>query len=252
MKKITIFILLSYSISWFFWGVKILAQHELLHNIFSLFGEIGVFGPFIAFLIMVKMENKSLKEVFGNLLQKEHNNKLILFALGAPFILSGLSYISMIILKETSFELGLSIQMIVPVAIIILLVGGPIEEFGWRGYLQPKIREKYSIIITGLIIGLVHGVWHLPLHFIEGTVQIEIPIIQFIAITILYGILFSQIYEHSRSLRPVIILHWISNLSSAIFMYWSTNDGRMILFTLTLTLNIFVFMYYRNKRLWYK
>ena len=248
MKNKIVFVLLTYSISWFFWGLKLLIQQDVLSSVFSIFGELGVFGPFIAFLIMIKLEKKSLKQTFKNLLQKENNKYLIVFTLGIPFILSGLAYLLVIIFNGIQFELGLSIQMIVPVALIILFVGGPIEEFGWRGYLQPMIRSKYSVLMTGLLIGIIHGVWHLPLHFIEGTVQYEIPIIQFIAITVLNGILFSQIYEYSKSLRPMIILHWMSNLSSAIFMYWTTNEGRIYLFILTLILNIGLFVFLQSKK----
>ncbi len=247
MKRISLFILLAFVISWSFWGLKILVQADLIPNFIGLFGELGVFGPFFAFLIMLKLDNKSIKLTLKKMLKKEQNRNLILFVIIFPFILSGLSYLFVVLKNEIPFELGLSIQMIVPVAIIILFVGGPIEEFGWRGYLQPLVRSKYSVIITGLVIGIIHGVWHLPLHFIEGTVQYEIPIIQFILITILNGILFSQLYERSKSLRPMIILHWTANLSSAIFMYWMNNDGRIVLFILTAVLNVAIYGFYLNK-----
>ena len=249
MKRKVQFVLLAFLISWLFWGIKILIQEDILSSAFSIFGELGVFGPFAAFLIMMKLERKSIKKSFKKLLKKENNKNLIMFTIGIPFILSGLAYLFVVIFNGVQFELGLSIQMIVPVALIILFVGGPIEEFGWRGYLQPLMRNKYSVLITGLIIGIIHGVWHLPLHFIEGTVQYEIPILQFMAITVLNGILFSQIYEYSKSLRPVIILHWMANLSSAIFMYWTVNAGRIYLFILTLTLNFGLYIFLKRKKI---
>ena len=41
-----------------------------------------------------------------------------------------------------------------------ILLGGGMEEGGWRGYLQPAIEQKVHIIITVIIAGLVWALWH--------------------------------------------------------------------------------------------
>jgi membrane protease YdiL (CAAX protease family) len=52
------------------------------------------------------------------------------------------------------------------------LISGPLsEEFGWRGYLQPRLRARHRRLTTTLIIGTAWGVWHLPLFFLQGTGQ---------------------------------------------------------------------------------
>jgi hypothetical protein len=59
--------------------------------------------------------------------------------------------------------------LMVPVLMLILIsplggAGGE-EPFGWRGYAQPKLQEKWgkwSPLIASLIIGIVWAVWHLP------------------------------------------------------------------------------------------
>jgi membrane protease YdiL (CAAX protease family) len=102
----------------------------------------------------------------------------------------------------------------------------------------PKLRDQYTFIISALIVGFVHGVWHLPLHFLEGTVQINIPIYEFIIITVLLSISYSFIYEYTKNIKPMIVLHWMSNLSSAIFMYWVDGFGRYTLLVLTIIMNI--------------
>jgi CDP-diacylglycerol--glycerol-3-phosphate 3-phosphatidyltransferase len=44
----------------------------------------------------------------------------------------------------------------------IVLFGG-IEEFGWRGFLQPQFQERLSVLTAGLVIGALWWSWHLPL-----------------------------------------------------------------------------------------
>ncbi|RKN83544.1 CPBP family intramembrane glutamic endopeptidase [Ulvibacterium marinum] len=41
-----------------------------------------------------------------------------------------------------------------------IIGGGLLEELGWSGYVTPKLREKYSVVKTGLIIGVFWGAWH--------------------------------------------------------------------------------------------
>jgi membrane protease YdiL (CAAX protease family) len=57
-------------------------------------------------------------------------------------------------------------------ALAYTLLAGPLsEEFGWRGYVQPRLRRHYGrIAVTGLI-GAAWGLWHVPLFFLDGTGQ---------------------------------------------------------------------------------
>ncbi|MFF0343568.1 CPBP family intramembrane glutamic endopeptidase [Kribbella sp. NPDC004875] len=51
-------------------------------------------------------------------------------------------------------------------------LAGPVsEEFGWRGYVQPRLRQYYGPLGTTAILGAAWGVWHLPLYFLNGTGQ---------------------------------------------------------------------------------
>jgi len=54
------------------------------------------------------------------------------------------------------------------------IMAGFFEELGWTGFATPKLRQHYSILSTGLIIGLPWAIWHiLPalwLGFASGTI----------------------------------------------------------------------------------
>jgi membrane protease YdiL (CAAX protease family) len=41
--------------------------------------------------------------------------------------------------------------------------GGGQEELGWRGFMLPLLQEKYSALVSSLIVGVSWAVWHLPL-----------------------------------------------------------------------------------------
>lgn len=52
-----------------------------------------------------------------------------------------------------------------------MLVLGPVEEFGWRGVLQPLLQRRLAPIWAGLIVGFAWGIWHLPAFLLSGTPQ---------------------------------------------------------------------------------
>ena len=55
---------------------------------------------------------------------------------------------------------------------VTFLIAGPLaEEFGWRGYLQPRLRTRLGILATAGVVGTAWAVWHVPLFFLEGTGQ---------------------------------------------------------------------------------
>jgi membrane protease YdiL (CAAX protease family) len=52
------------------------------------------------------------------------------------------------------------------------LVAGPLaEEFGWRGYLQPRLRRRLTPARTSAVLGTLWALWHVPLFLLVGTVQ---------------------------------------------------------------------------------
>jgi membrane protease YdiL (CAAX protease family) len=61
------------------------------------------------------------------------------------------------------------IYMIIPLLIFATLThGGLGEELGWRGFLLPRLQARYSALVSSIIIGIMWGLWHLPLFLIEG------------------------------------------------------------------------------------
>ncbi|TDC16183.1 type II CAAX endopeptidase family protein [Kribbella albertanoniae] len=59
-------------------------------------------------------------------------------------------------------------------AAVYTLLAGPIaEEFGWRGYVQPRLRQYYGLGATTAILGTAWWLWHVPLFFLPGTGQHE-------------------------------------------------------------------------------
>lgn len=63
-------------------------------------------------------------------------------------------------------------------AFAFIMTSGPLsEEFGWRGYVQPRLLQRLGPIQTALVLGSCWGIWHLPLFLLPGTGQHQIGLL---------------------------------------------------------------------------
>ena len=101
----------------------------------------------------------------------------------------------------------------IPLAIanfgLVLLVGGPLgEEFGWRGYAMSALMAQTTWRVASLLLGLVWGLWHLPLFFMGGTAQSQMPIFVFMLNISAGSVLFGWLFVRTKGgVLPAILLH---------------------------------------------
>jgi uncharacterized protein len=57
---------------------------------------------------------------------------------------------------------------VIPSMLILIVFAGLGEEFGWRGFALPRLFSRHTAVISTLIVGAFHSMWHLPLFFIKG------------------------------------------------------------------------------------
>jgi hypothetical protein len=59
----------------------------------------------------------------------------------------------------------------VPRLLFLVVFAGLGEEFGWRGFAVPRVQARTGALLTSLIVGAFHSLWHIPLFFIAGVGQ---------------------------------------------------------------------------------
>lgn len=190
-------------------------SEETLSKIQNPFLVLGAFGPLFGVLLTLPKEqgkgaNARYLKTFLNL---RLGWKAYVFAV---LILGGLSFTAWILPEAFGHErlsmLLPSIWLFPPYLLLMILLGGGQEEFGWRGYALPRLEKIYGIWIANLILGILWGIWHLPLWFIEGTSQIYMNFGAFMLFTIGSSYILSWIMSLSGN-KPFagLYAHGLSN-----------------------------------------
>lgn len=118
-------------------------------------------------------------------------------------------------LSGSQFDFSLFAAQLGSLAPLVVL--GPLsEEVGWRGFAQDRLQPHLGALATSVIIGMVWGLWHLPLFYIVGSSQsvLGLPFPSFLLGTIAMSVVYTWLYSNTnRSIFSAVFLHWIYTYS---------------------------------------
>lgn len=70
--------------------------------------------------------------------------------------------------------------------VLTMIVGAAGEELGWRAYLQPYLRTRFSVLRSSLIVGVLWGFWHIG-GFANGLVYMGLFVVMAVALSVVMG-----------------------------------------------------------------
>jgi membrane protease YdiL (CAAX protease family) len=113
-------------------------------------------------------------------------------------------------------------------ALVVGLIVGLGEEPGWRGYLLPALQRRHRVLTASLIVGLVWGMWHLPMLVLVGRASLSMAFaIGFATYTldmVAGSILFAWLYNATGgSLLLTVLFHMSFN--ATLNVYWQSVEG---------------------------
>jgi membrane protease YdiL (CAAX protease family) len=172
---VVLFTLLAYGLTWGWQAIKILPHlGELLTasktpaDSTSIFGNpffhiVGMFGPMLAAILMrLFISREGLRGSLG--LRRPW--RYYLLALLVPILfLSAISLVAVLAgiaqFSTPEEEMPANILLLFALLLILEIIVAFGEEYGWRGYLLPRLLPLGEIRAS-LILGVVWSLWHLP------------------------------------------------------------------------------------------
>jgi uncharacterized protein len=104
--------------------------------------------------------------------------------------------------------------LLLPLLLVILtLTDGLGEELAWRGFALPRLLTRYNALVASLVLGVLWGLWHLPLVWTEGATMYQQPVWLFLLDITAKSVLFTWVFLHTRgSVLLAMLLHAATNL----------------------------------------
>jgi uncharacterized protein len=99
-------------------------------------------------------------------------------------------------------------------AFVVTATGGAMgEELGWRGYLLKELNKRHTLFMSGLMVGIVWGFWHLPLWIISGYsgISLVLYVAYFLVSIVSTSLVITVFYSRKWNLLIPIWIHFLFN-----------------------------------------
>jgi membrane protease YdiL (CAAX protease family) len=106
------------------------------------------------------------------------------------------------------------LALVLPWLVFEILTNG--EEWGWRGYVLPRLQAKYNALTASLIVGAIWAFWHLP-KFLGTGFSSERSFAWFTVAHLALAVLYTWLYNNTRgSILLVVLFHATQNTAGVI------------------------------------
>jgi len=232
------FVVITFCITWI---LAIFSAYQTWFSYENVWGKIVLkainfftsASPLIAAVILLR------KHLF-------HQQKLAMFIFGEkPALLPYAIVVALFVFQFFTFYLFRTTQ---PPAMSVfisawagqILLGGVMEEGGWRGYLQPAIERKLHITMAVLIVGLVWALWHLPYFFLPGTFHTGGNFVFYIVTTTATAFTLTAIYKLTGSILLCTLFHGWQNTIVMIIPTDMEQAGFLTMFAVQTVVSVFL------------
>jgi membrane protease YdiL (CAAX protease family) len=209
---------------------KVLGSPDLLGARFALVMLAWLAGPSVASILMTGL-------VYGREGFRDLLTRVTRWRVGARWYAVALLTAPLLV-AAVLFALSLSSPEYLPtiltssdkVSLLVLgivgtFVGGIFEELGWTGFATPTLlsRTRYGVFSTGLIVGVLWGVAHLPLYYwgasgdLSGALLVAVVAANVLAWFPPYRVLMVWVYDRTESLLLAMLMHGSATGSLVIF-----------------------------------
>jgi uncharacterized protein len=174
-KPVALFYAIACGFAWIAWLSAVLGPDGLkltkTHVSFPVFACIGTLGPFLACFITHRVCAGNWRAVR---LLPRGGLKLGWLLFGPLLVFFCFFFVFPALISKGGpsawhWHPGALIGIWVPM-FNYNLFGGPLfEEFGWRGFLQPRLQQMLPPWIAAICVGFLWAAWHIPLFLVSFT-----------------------------------------------------------------------------------
>ncbi len=233
IKRLIVYLFISFIPFWIvipmlnsYYGEPIYASEKAMTAAYA----VGVFGmliPSIAHLITRLVTKEGFKNSYLGLNFKGNAKyyiasvavklaEVVIFAVLVWLVFAGdLSFSEAFASDEMNGRIGTYLLQISVSIIIFFPAFG--EEWGWRGYMMPKLTELMGRPAAIVVGGILWGLWHAPLTIAGHNFGVDYDFFPWLGILLMcvnctfFNAFLTLITEKTKSIYPASFCHMINN-----------------------------------------
>ena len=224
------FFVLAFGLMWLF-AVPLALSHnqgsgllgydisETLGNVLFLLATFS--GPTVAALIVtgVTEGREGIKRLLKRVVQWRVRPRWYIVALFINLLIWLLAYTALIGLQLLNAAITywpLLLTTFLPLVAFGIIIPSIAEEPGWRGFALPRLQERHGPVVGSLILGALHGFWHLPALMTVYFGPLPLANIGPFMLTAAFAtVIYTWVYNHTAgSILLAILLHASSNAAT--------------------------------------
>ncbi|SCW33121.1 CAAX protease self-immunity [Ruminococcaceae bacterium YRB3002] len=255
-KRLLIYLGLSFGMAWLIFVVFIFTGHTWSGSTPEMISlvSLGMLTPAIAHVLTRKITGEGFKLSGNNSMMlgidlKGKKWMIFLLAIFLPVVYSTLGdVIIWMICPEAFGETSVS-TFVVIIYPLFAVVNGVVlsfaafgEEFGWRGYMMPKLIELMGMPKAIIIGGIIWGLWHAPLTCTGHNFGMDYPGFPYVGIILMclmciaLGTVLTYVALRTNSVWPAAFMHAVNNASPSVLVLYMKSDTDLPLWTESLSL----------------
>ena len=167
-----LYLVMAFVISWALWAVLIAttspdAMQEGITPSFILLAMLGGFGPSIAGVVATAIvDGKSgLADLWARTKRWRVPVRWYVIAL---LLTPVVGLVTVVIDRAFGLPAATwkSALATLPISVIWPIFAALGEEFGWRGFMLPRLQKRQTALWASIVVAVAWGVWHLPTQYL--------------------------------------------------------------------------------------
>jgi len=257
-KEILLFLCLVLVISLFCnLIVFILEPYSILYNEsgkvtfqYILYALVGIFietpTPFIALYLTKKiLYDIRIKDFFKDIFKQDNWKKTVITLL--------IVFLLILIFSIINGKRNNNSLILIFVSFPVLIIGGGIEEVGWRGFLQVELEKKMPFMLATITTALIWYSWHLPLWLQPSSNHYGDSLVGFLIMIITWSFLLATIKKITKSTFACVCVHaWVNTMGAVydwneLFDSFPTRIENIICYSLVIICSIIIWHFIDKK-----
>ena len=246
-KRLLIYLGLSFGMAWLIFFVFIFTGHTWSGSTPEMISlvSLGMLAPAVAHVITRKITNEGFrltgeKSMMLGIDPKGKKWIFFLLAMFLPVVYSTLGDVIIWMFFPEAFGESSVSTFVVIIYPLFAVVNGVVlsfaafgEEFGWRGYMMPKLIELMGMPKAIIIGGIIWGLWHAPLTCVGHNFGMDYPGFPYVGIILMclfctaLGTVLMYVTIKTNSIWPAAFMHAVNNTSPSVMLLFMKQDIRI-------------------------